>query len=571
MLHKSVEKTIAVFLLIGVPLTTLFISTVFPFDVTDPVNVTKLLIATIFGFALFGVILTYGLPEIWRSSRALFIILILFVLAMINAVANSDVPFNQNIYGVFGRQTGFLAYLSLAMFALAATLLRQKKSFEYLVYGLIFAGGVNVLYCAWVLVIGDFVGWNNPYGKILGLFGNPDFISAFLGMFISGAIAYVFTEKLAWWARIVLVLLSIGAFIEIVKSHAIQGIVVTFAGLTIVGFYLVRGFFKHWILTATYVLFATIAGAFALAGALQIGPLTKYVYKTSVSLRGQYWDAGINMGQARPWTGVGMDSYGNYFRLLRSEYTATTLPGPRVITNAAHNVVIDFFAYGGWPLLLSYLAIMVIGIISILRVTFRRRKYDGIFVALSATWVTYELQSIISINQVGLAIWGWVLVGALVAYEYVTRPAVEGVEKAKGKRSKELIFSPQLVGGVGAVVGAILAFPPLSADASWKHGMVARDVQKVEQALTPSYLNPRDSYRLAVAVQTFEASKLYDKAYAYAKIGIEYNPNYFDAWQTLYFATNATADERALAVKNMQRLDPHNPILDPTNPEYLKF
>jgi hypothetical protein len=31
------------------------------------------------------------------------------------------------------------------------------------------------------------------------------------------------------------------------------------------------------------------------------------------------------------------------------------LPGPKTITNASHNVVIDFFAYGGFPLLIAYL------------------------------------------------------------------------------------------------------------------------------------------------------------------------------------------------------------------------
>jgi hypothetical protein len=258
MLHKSVEKTIALFLLIGVPLTTLFISTVFPFDVSDPVNVTKLLVATSLGFAVLGVVLTYGLSEIWRNARALLVIISLFVLAMINAVVNSEVPLNQNIYGVFGRQTGFLAYFALAVIALAASLLRQKKSFEYLVYGLIFSGTINVVYCAWVLIFGDFIGWSNPYGNILGLFGNPNFISAFLGMFISGAIAYVFTERLSWTWRIALVILSIGAFVEVVMSNAIQGIVVTFAGLTIVGFYLVRSYFKHWIMTATYLVLVSI-------------------------------------------------------------------------------------------------------------------------------------------------------------------------------------------------------------------------------------------------------------------------------------------------------------------------
>ena len=238
---------------------------------------------------------------------------------------------------------------------------------------------------------------------------------------------------------------------------------------------------------------------------------------------------------------------------------ATTLPGPKVITNAAHNVVIDIFAYGGYPLLITYLAILFIGAWAVFRVTFRNRNYDGIFVALVAVWVTYELQSIISINQVGLAIWGWVSVGALVAYEYATRPQNQLTEKIKSTREKELIFSPQLIGGVGVVIGALIAVPPMAADSKWRSALKAQNVQAVEAALTPSYLAPRDSQRLAQAVLLFENSKLYDQAYKYAKAGIAFNPNYFDAWRVLYAISKSTQSEKDEALRNMKRLDPLNP------------
>jgi O-antigen ligase len=65
------------------------------------------------------------------------------------------------------------------------------------------------------------------------------------------------------------------------------------------------------------------------------------------------------MGKEHPLTGVGMDSYGDWYRRARSENAATVLPGPKTITNAAHNVVIDFFAFGGWPLLLAYLGTLL--------------------------------------------------------------------------------------------------------------------------------------------------------------------------------------------------------------------
>ena len=559
-MNKTVEKTISWFLFIGVPFTTLFLMTD---AVSDPVNVTKLFAAGCVAGGVFAITLAYGLKELWQSAKVLVVVLTLFIIAMINSVLNSGAPTSQTIYGVFGRQTGFICYLLLSFVAIGAALLREKKSFDRLILALLFSGAVNVLYCGWALIFGDFIAWSNPYGKILGLFGNPDFISAFLGMFISGTIAFAFSRGNSWAVRVGFIVLAIIALVEIKKSHAIQGLVVTGAGLAMVGFYSVRSKTKGYVPTAGYLLGVGIVGAFALGGALQKGPLTSLIYKTSVSLRGQYWNAGITMGMDHPLTGVGMDSYGDWYRRARSEYAATVLPGPKVITNAAHNVVIDFFAYGGFPLLISYLAILAIGIWAILRVTFRQREYDGTFVALAVTWATYQLQSIISINQVGLAIWGWVLVGALVAYEYTTRPKPETIEKGKTVKQKELVFSPQLVGGIGVVIGALIAVPPMSADSKWRSALKSQSVQKVEEALIPSYLSPTDSARLAQVVILLENSKLIDKAYEYAKYGVTFNPDYYDAWRMFYASTKATNADRELAFNQMKRLDPLNPdVLD---------
>jgi O-antigen ligase len=511
------------------------------------------------GVGVFAIAIVYGAGEMWRTSKALIISTILFLLAAVNSMIASESPLTQSIYGVFGRQTGFVAYLVLVMIALSAMLLRTQKSFQRIVWALLIAGAINIVYAAWALAFGDFIGWNNPYGNILGLFGNPNFIGAFLGMFITGSIAFAFSDHFSWKYRIAFIILGLIALYEIKESKAIQGLVVSAVGISMVGFYLVRAKTKGSLLTTIYSVLVAIAGGFAVAGALQKGPLAETIYKTSVSLRGQYWNTGISMGLDKPWTGVGMDSYGNFYRQYRSEYAATILPGPKTITNAAHNVVIDVFAYGGFPMLLSYIAILGIGIWAILKVTLRNRAYDGTFVALATTWLAYELQSIISINQIGLAVWGWVLVGALVAYEYSTREVAVDQVKAKSSKEKELIFSPQLVGGIGLVVGALIAVPPLSADMKWKSALTSQNVTQVEAALVPSYLAPRDSARMAQAVILFENSKLPDLAYKYALEGVAFSPNYFDAWRVLYGSTKATQADKDLALANMKRLDPKNP------------
>jgi hypothetical protein len=60
-------------------------------------------------------------------------------------------------------------------------------------------------------------------------------------------------------------------------------------------------------------------------------------------------------------------------------------------------------------------------------------------------------------------------------------------------------------------------------------------------------------------VQLLEESKLYDLAYKYAKVGVDFNPDNFDSWKVLYLITNSTAEDKALALENMKRLDPLNP------------
>jgi O-antigen ligase len=321
---------------------------------------------------------------------------------------------------------------------------------------------INVVYCLWVISFGDFVGWSNPYGNILGLFGNPNFISAFLGMFITTILALAAAPTATWKVRLVGILISLIAFYEIVDSHAIQGIVVTGGGIAIVGFFAVRSYLKSNVITGLYVLSVVGVGILAIMGALQKGPLS-FIYKTSVSLRGAYWNAGTTMGLDHPLTGVGMDTYGDWYRRARSENAATVLPGPKTFTNASHNVVIDFFAYGGWPLLLTYVGLLVLAAIAALRVIARTRTYDAIFVAIFAAWACYITQAIISINQIGLAIWGWLLTGALVAYEYATRPETQVAQPAATKSARKSansgVISPQLVAGIGVIVGLLVAVP----------------------------------------------------------------------------------------------------------------
>ena len=533
-------------------------------SVTDPVNVPKLLALGVIATASMGITMFSTLRARLSENKLAVLGAILFFAALINSVIFSNSPLTQNIYGAYGRNNGILTYVFLIFLFLGGLTLRDAAGFRRVVTGLIVAGLVNLFYCLWVIVFGDFVGWSNPYGNILGTFGNPNFIGSFFGMFFAGYIATLLikpVKKLYSYSALFVVPLTGFA---IVKSNAIQGRVVAAMGLVIVGFYFIRSRYKNSVLIG-YSLAATVTGFFALLGALQIGPLTALIYKTSVSLRGQYWLAGWNTGESHPLTGVGMDAFGDWYRRARDEH-ALGLPGVNTVVNAAHNVPLDMYAFGGWPLFITYLSLVGLTLMAIIRTTIHQKTYDPIFVSLTVAWFGYQLQSIISINQIGLAIWGWILSGCLIAYDSKRRKssAEEPISKtSRGKNLNKKKNSEQLhlplVATIGAIVGLIIALPPFSADAKWRSAQLTQTAPPLEASLQSSYFNPSNSMKYLTTIQIYEENRLFDLAHKAALQAVEWNPEAFELWKVLYLLQQTTPEERATALWNMKRLDPLNP------------
>ena len=558
MLKTQAERLVSRILAVGAALTTIFVVSG---SVTDPVNAPKLFVLAVFAFAGLFALVFSNLRNVLSQYKWESLAVAVFILASLNSVFFSDAPFSQSFYGTYGRNNGFLTYALLAIILIVSLTLKSGKSFSTLVNALLVAGYVNVIYCIWAIAFGDFIGWSNPYGNILGTLGNPNFIGSFLGIFLSAFVALVFSKEshryIRWGSLVVIPLTSF----EIIKSHAIQGRVVAALGIGIVIFYFIREKFSNAIVWI-YVMGASSVGALSLLGALQIGPLTKYIYKTSVSLRGQYWLSGWNTGMSRPFTGVGMDSLGDWYRRSRDAH-ALVLPGVNTVVNASHNVVMDMFAFGGFPLLVSYLALLSFVFVAIIKVTLRNRKFDPIFVALVTAWIGYQIQSIISINQIGLAIWGWLLGGSLIAYEKSTRPNLSESDKSKNASRKKNGESQNLhltmVATFGILVGILVGIPPLIADSKWRTAQIEQSLPKTEASMVSGYFNPQTTYKYGVNIQTLESSQLFELSHKYALEAVHWNSENYDLWKMFFLLKNTTPAERELALFNMKRLDPLNP------------
>ncbi len=551
----TVERYIGTLASIGAALVTVFLLTG---NVSDPVNAPKFFLLGAIATSLFAVTLLQKIGSGFQDPLSIFnLVLLVFVSWALVTTLASDSPLTQNIYGVYGRNTGFLTYSFLAFWAFSMSRVRENRTVSQIVWGFTLAGFVNVAYCSWVVIFGDFIGWSNPYKAILGTFGNPNFISAFLGMFLTVILSL--SLKKGQSMRLILIAMIPVTIFLLSRANSLQGIVISAVGIWLVSFYWLLTSLRNRVIAYLYFGVGLTFGTFGLLGIAGFGPLVKFMAQPTVAFREQYWIAAWKLGMDNPFFGVGLDSYGDWYRRARSAEALIT-PGPNVVTNAAHNVYLDIFASGGFPLLISYIALTFIGLLAIIKVLRSRQTFDPIFASVAVIWFTYHLQSVISINQIGLAIWGWISTGLLVAYSRINSGSPSENGKANNKVSpRERILSPGIVGFLGLVVGSFIAVPPLSADMKWSEALKTQNVESLESSLQGGYFTQLNSSRLALATQTLERSKLHDLALKYGRIGVEFNPSSDDAWEQLYFLTAATQEEKKLARQKLILLDPLNP------------
>ena len=310
----------------------------------------------------------------------------------------------------------------------------------------------------------------------------------------------------------------------------------------------------------SYLGLAVIGFVGVLQGTLNKGPLASLLYKDSVTYRGDYWRAGWKMTVENPIFGVGLDSYGDWYRRSRT-IEATLRRGPDVTSNAAHNVFLDISSYGGFPLVLVYIALMVLVAVSAIKVIGRSRGFNAGFVGLVAGWVAFQAQSIISINQIGLALWGWVLSGLIIGYEINTRGGEVVAEKKTGKsatKSVQTSASTSLAMFFGLIIGVLVGMPPYLASAKYKSALETSNPTVIQEA---AYIWPVESTRMIQVAMTLNENKLEVQGLQVALDAVERFPDNYSVWSTLSLMKKASEEQKVQALGQMKRLDPLNPTL----------
>jgi O-antigen ligase len=528
-----------------------------PWNSLDPVNLPKLVTLGILSTIAFSLALLNLVFIKNRSSRPILLILGLFFIQLLFVLIFNSGEISFHFYGTPGRNTGFLAYLSLGFLLLACITSASALVLRKFLFSLLGVGGFLGLYGLGQSRGVDFFDFINAYGSnVFGTFGNPNFQSAFMGITAAAALSFAVFGQMKLSYRLSLYALVTVAISNVYLSSE-QGYLNFLAGfLAAVLVYLFSK--KKMILAWVGLSLSGLGGVLVMAGILNSGPLADLLYKSSLQARGFYWRAAINMMLERPFFGVGLDGFGNWYRRARTETAVET--SSAVTSDTAHNVPLDIGSGGGIPLLVLYLAILGLALNAIIKIIKRSQDFDPIFASIVAAWVAYQAQSLISINQLGLGVWGWSLTGLLIGYELNTRDKPNDVQvKPSGKASKkkeQIPASVLLIAVAAAAIGSAVSLPPYLAANKYYKALQSGDGNLLYES---AYLKPYDRTRFLYTAQIMQENKLEDRAIQILSDASKLYPDSFEIWQRWSGIPSATPAQIAKAKAEMKRLDPLNP------------
>jgi O-antigen ligase len=522
-----------------------FVTLALSFGWTASTDSFKLLaLGLIAGASLASLVIAF-----WNSVKILltapFLFSLVFLVGLSIPIIFSNSPFAQQIYGVSGRNLGFLHYFFLLIIFLGFTTLNFNLVWSRILKSLVITGGIEAAY-GWLQFFGlDPSPWKNPDNWIIGTFGNPNYLSSFLGLSAIATIYFVLEETRVHYkfAYFLLVFFQSGI---IMLSNSSQGLFLLVFGLC--AQFAIIFFRKSRILGTSFLILQLAMGLVATLGIFQSGPLKKYLYQVSVSFRGDYWRAGIQMFQENWLHGVGLDSFGDYYRIFRDS-VAVNRRGSDVFTNSAHNLFIDLAATGGIVLLFSYLSIIVLVIASIFRTLKFNTNIPSNYFVLIILWVAFQLQTLISINVPSLAIWGWIFSGLILTYG---NPASSNSSKGKsGIRTQKVgIVVTELVCFLFCL---LLVFPLISREVRLANALVRNQVPEITQSVVNF---PRDADQMAGIAEAYGKIGRFSESLELAKQATKENQNSLRAWMVIYLSDVSSPTDKAWAKEKIGLLDP---------------
>jgi len=551
-----INKYLGVYVLLTSLAVTLIVT---PFNSVDPVNLPKLCLLVFFSFAATGLLFSNFQFFKAQESRTAILNVLVFLALLALVLIFDDRDFASKFYGNFGRNTGFIAYLSLTLLLLVSVASASRILLQRYVIAIVATAALLACYGFLQLNGKDFYQFESGYASnVFGTFGNPNFQSAFMGIALATASTLAFYSRIRRSYKAVLLILM-ALYLYNISVSSQQGYLNFAAGLaaaTTIFLFKSHKLILGWVALAI----SSVGGFLILLSLFNSGPFAQIIYKGSLQARGFYWRAATTMILENPFFGVGMDGFGDAYLRARTSEIASVNSG--IAADTAHSIPLDIGSNGGFLLLISYLALIALVIVSISRNLKRDSEFDVYFTAIVAAWVAYQAQSLISINQLGLGVWGWSLSGLIIGYELSTRaesPVVNHQSTPSKKVKKEKVSSFAIVLTLlSTSVGIAIALPPYMAANKFYKALQTGDPQTIQEA---AYLKPNERMRYLYVARALQENKFESESISVLRDASKIYPDSIELWRRWASIPSATPADIAHANAEIKRLDPFNPNL----------
>ena len=499
----------------------------------DPINIPKMFVLAILSAWVLGMVLVAFFYD-RRSKLALGQWAVLgLAIAFLLAALISDVRYTA-FFGTSHRNNGALSYLGLLVLALAGMMSFNLANVKQLRSALIGTGAVLTFYGLLQTTHHDPFHWTLLYNPIVGTLGNPDFISALLGVCVIATLWFVL-EDANGWKRLAGVALILSEIVIVKRSSSSQGLFVVALGFSVL---VIAKLWQREKKLGRIALGIVVVGSIpVLLGMLNIGPLGPRIYRSSIQSRLDYWHAALSMFKAHPVFGIGLDRFGEYYGQYAPQVQIVQGQG----SNNAHNVFLQLLATGGLLIILPYLFLLgVIALSAIRGIRSTSGKSQFEILALFSIWISLLLISSISIDNLGVAVWFWISGGALYG---VTRKKMNSAsinEKRaiqKGKNAKRVqannsIYIGPLLSLALALIVLLFMVP------TWRTSALLLDLQRNQGGLTKAQyiekvnqvaaIQPKNVQTLAAVSDFAMRISEFDLGIEYAKALLEKDPRSID-------------------------------------------
>jgi hypothetical protein len=179
-------------------------------------------------------------------------------------------------------------------------------------------------------------------------------------------------------------------------------------------------------------------------------------------------------------------------------------------------------------------------------------SYNPEKVTIFAGWLGYLSQSLISVNQISLAVVGWSLTGVIIGNSKYYLQAIREVDD-EIQSQKQFRWKVRVQSGIVAIILCLIAVPPFVQDFKFKKALSSGSAEKLSNA---SLFWPRNIYYLNMGSQLLRQNNLQEMAIVLSRMSVKINDRNIAGYLEIISNSSISEEEKLATLRHIRSLDP---------------